>query len=96
MAGVDNRESSPQEVHDEVVRTLILRSYLWEVLTFAAVILVSPISFVLGLPMGISPASWLASWQHWTVVFIIIAFIIAILGFGAASSYRLKAERARG
>lgn len=96
MAEVGSREGRPQEERNKAVRSLIRRSHLWEALTFAAVILVSPVSFVLGLPFGIAPAHWLASWQHWTVVFIIVAFIIAILGFGAASSARLKANRIRG
>jgi len=64
-----------------------------DVLTFVAVILISPVSFVLGLPFGIAPHDWLATWTHWTVVFITLAFIIALLGFEGALDSRLKAVR---
>lgn len=68
---------------------------MWEVLTFIVVILLSPISFVFGLPFGIAPADWLATWLHWVVGFILLVFFIALLGFNKAFSYKLKAESAR-
>jgi hypothetical protein len=78
---------------DDSVRKLILRSRVLFALTFVAVILISPVSFVLGLPFGISPHDWLATWTHWTVVFITLAFVIALLGFEGALTARLKADR---
>ena len=78
---------------DDSVRRLILRSRVLFALTFVAVILISPVSFVLGLPFGISPHDWLATWTHWTVVFITLAFVIALLGFEGALTARLKADR---
>jgi hypothetical protein len=59
------------------------------------VVLISPVSFVLGLPFGIAPDTWLAFWRHWTVVFIILAFAIALLGFDVALTCRFKAEGIR-
>lgn len=93
MEDVGNEKGGAPEQPQKAIRRLIRISRFWEVLTFTAVILVSPASFVLGLPFGIGPAVWLTFWLHWTVVFIVLAIIIALLGFEAASSFRLKAER---
>jgi membrane protein YdbS with pleckstrin-like domain len=95
MAKVDGGESGPQGEANQTARRLIRRAQLWEVLTFAVVVLVSPISFVLGLPFGITPDTWFAFWKHWTVVFIILAFAIGLLGFDAALTCRFKAEGSR-
>jgi len=92
MAGAGANSSGTQG-QDNSARRLIRRSVAFEVLTFVAVILISPASFVFGLPLGIAPSDWLASWTHWTVVFIIVAIAIAVLGFETALSYRLKAQR---
>jgi hypothetical protein len=86
-------EDNKQNAGSDPAHALIRRSRILVLLTFVAVILVSPISFVLGLPLGISPHDWLASWTHWTVVFISAAIVIALLGFEAALAYRLRAER---
>ena len=64
-----------------------------QVLTFVAVVLISPVSFVLGLPLGISPHDWLTTWTHYTVIFITVAFFIALFGFEGASRSQLKADR---
>jgi hypothetical protein len=64
-----------------------------QVLTFAAVIFISPVSFLLGLPFGISPHDWLTTWTHYTVVFITVAFFVALFGFEGALQSRLKADR---
>jgi len=93
MADAGGAPSKPQERMDDSVRKLILRSRVLFALTFVAVILISPVSFVLGLPFGISPHDWLATWTHWTVVFITLAFVIALLGFEGALTARLKADR---
>ena len=62
-----------------------------EVLTMALVILVSPLSVVLSLPLDITPHAWLSIWQQYVFVFILLAMVIALVGFGAAASYRVRA-----
>jgi len=74
------------------VRRLQRQARMWEVITFVAVVLISPASFILGLPLGIAPQDWLATWTHWTVVFITVALIATLLGFETALSHRLKAR----
>ena len=93
MENVVTGSGSPEEGEVNSVRRLIRRARTWEVITFVAVVLISPVSFVLGFPFGITPHDWLATWTHWTVVFIAVAFFIALLGFETALSYRLKAGR---
>lgn len=93
MANTGGGPNGPQERQDGAVKRLIRRSHTLEVFTFVAVILISPVSFVLGLPLGIAPHDWLATWTHWTVVFITIAFFVALFGFEGALDSRLKAER---
>ncbi len=64
-----------------------------EVLTFVAVVLVSPASAVFGLPFGIAPGDWFNTWQRYVFFFIIIAMAIAFLGFGLSTEYRVKAGK---
>jgi len=92
MANTEAGPSAPQERQDEV-RRLIRRSNVLSILTFAAVILISPVSFILGIPFGIAPHDWLATWTHWTVVFIALAFFVTLFGFEGALASRLKANR---
>jgi len=63
------------------------------VLTFVAVIIISPASFILGIPFGVAPHDWLTTWSHWTVVFITVAIIVTLFGFEGALAIRLKADR---
>jgi len=93
MANAVAEQGSPQGGKDDSVRRAIRTARIWEVITFMAVIIISPVSFILGLPLGIAPHDWLASWTHWTVVFITLAFFIALFGFETSLSYRLKAKR---
>ncbi|HXW95669.1 MAG TPA: hypothetical protein VEJ19_08180 [Nitrososphaerales archaeon] len=93
MANAESGQKDTRKREDDAVRMLILRSHALTVLTFAAVILISPVSFVLGLPLGISPHSWLTTWTHWTVVLITAAFFVALFGFEGALDSRLKADR---
>jgi len=93
MANTKSGPSNPPESKDDAVRRLIRRSHTLTVLTFVAVILISPVSFILGLPLGISPHDWLTTWTHWTVVFITVAFFVAVFGFGGALDSQLKADR---
>jgi len=85
--------NAPHEKQVGEVQMLIRRSNALTVLTFVAVILISPVSFILGLPLGIAPHDWLTTWTHWTVVFITVAFFIALFGFGGALDSQLKADR---
>jgi hypothetical protein len=66
-------------------------SHAVEVLTMALVILVSPLSVVLSLPFDITPHDWLSIWQQYVFVFIVLAMVIALVGFGAAASYKVRA-----
>jgi len=93
MAGTEGDQKGPQERQNDSVRRLLRRSRVLTVLTFVAVILISPVSFILGLPLGISPHDWLTTWTHYTVVFITVAFFIALFGFEGALDSRLKADR---
>jgi len=93
MSNTEKNPTSPQEKQDDAVRRLIRRSHTLTVLTFVAVILISPVSFIFGLPLGIAPHDWLATWTHWTVVFITVAIFVAIFGFGGALDSQLKADR---
>ena len=93
MANAAAGPGGPQGGNDDSALRAIRTARVWEVITFVAVILISPVSFVLGLPLGIAPHDWLASWTHWTVVFITVAFFVALLGFEISLSHRLKAKR---
>ena len=66
-----------------------------EVLTVVLVVLVSPLSFLVGLVFGISPETWLATWQTYVFIFIILAILIAVTGFAGALHYRVKAQAIR-
>jgi membrane protein YdbS with pleckstrin-like domain len=66
-----------------------------EILTVALVILVSPLSFVLGLPFGISPESWLAKWEEYAFIFVVLAIAIALVGFAGSFKYRVRARAIR-
>jgi hypothetical protein len=93
LASTGTSPSSLPERKDDEVQRLIRRSRILQVLTFVAVVLISPVSFILGLPFGVSPPDWLATWTHWTVVFITLAFFIAVFGFEGALDSRLRADR---
>jgi hypothetical protein len=66
-----------------------------EILTVALVILVSPLSFLLGLPFGVSPERWLATWQEYAFVFVVLAIAIALTGFAGSFQYRVRARAIR-
>lgn len=90
-----NGAKGTPEQYEQTIRRLSRMSRLWEIFTFVMVIIVSPASFLFGLPFGISVDVWLAQWLHWVVVLIILAVVIALLGLDAASSCWLKAQRIR-
>jgi hypothetical protein len=93
MANTESDSGNPPERKEDAVQKLIRKSHILQVLTFVAVILISPVSFVLGLPLGISPHDWLTTWTHYTVVFITVAFFVALFGFEGALDSELKADR---
>lgn len=62
-----------------------------EVLTMALVVLVSPLSVALSLPFDITPQAWLSIWLEYVFVFVIFAIVIALVGFAAAASYKVRA-----
>jgi len=66
-------------------------SHLLDLLTFVLVVLVSPLSFIAGLAFGIAPRAWLSVWLQYVFVFVLLAIAISLLGFAAASSYRVRA-----
>jgi hypothetical protein len=69
------------------------RSRALGVVTVFLVLLVSPLSFVLSYPFGVPAQAWLSVWIHYVFIFIVLAIAIAISGFGAASTYRVRAEK---
>jgi hypothetical protein len=70
-------------------------SLLLELITFAGVVLLSPISFVLGIPFGITPEVWLRFWLRYVAIFVVAALLVTLLGLTASSSYWVKAESIR-
>ena len=66
-----------------------------EVLTVALIVLISPLSFVLLLPFGVQPERWLSIWQEYVFIFLVLAVAAALVGFAAASSYRVRARTIR-
>ncbi|MDA4112784.1 MAG: hypothetical protein OK474_01935 [Thaumarchaeota archaeon] len=66
-----------------------------ETLTVVLVILVSPLSVVVSLPFQIAPETWLMLWLKYVFMIVILAIGITSLGFGAASSYRVRARMIR-
>jgi cytochrome c biogenesis protein CcdA len=72
---------------------LVTRARLVDALTFLAVVLVSPASVVLSYPLGVMPQVWVEVWLRYVAVFIVLAFGLAMLGFGASNRYWLEAHR---
>ncbi len=66
-----------------------------EVLTVVLIMLVSPLSFVISLPFNIAPQTWLSFWLKYVFYFVVLAIFLALTGFGAASSYRVRANAVR-
>lgn len=85
-----------EQNHNVKLAASLERTSLYlEVLTVVLVITVSPLSFIIGLAMGIQPETWLSLWGNYVFFFIILAILVAIAGFGAATSYRVKAQALR-
>jgi len=57
----------------------------------ALVILVSPLSVALSLPFHITPLAWLSVWLKYVFVFLVLAIVVALVGFAAAASYKVRA-----
>ena len=86
-------QASAGKTDRNVIRKLRRKARLCEALTFVAVILVSPVSFILGLPFVVEPEIWSTVWLRYVIVFIPLGLILAAAGLGAASRYWLQAER---
>lgn len=75
---------------------LLRKARIIDVLTFLAVILVSPASVVLSFPLGVMPQVWVAVWLRYVVLFILLAIGLALFGFDASNRYRLDADKPNG
>jgi drug/metabolite transporter (DMT)-like permease len=84
-----------QDRDTEAVSRLARTARALEILTVVLVILVSPISFVVLLPFHIAPERWLTLWLKYVFIFVTLAVVITSAGFGAASSYRVRARMIR-
>jgi len=85
-----------EQEHDSgAVGSLELTARVIEILTVVLIILVSPLSFVIMLPFGITMQSWLSLWVTYVFFFVIVAVLVGLVGFGAATTYHVKANTAR-
>ena len=85
-----------EPAHDSgTVDNLERTARIIEILTVVLILLVSPLSFVIMLPFGISAQNWLSLWVTYVFFFVVIATLVGIIGFGAATSYRVKANAMR-
>jgi hypothetical protein len=66
-----------------------------DVLTMALIILVSPLSVALSLPLGVAPQVWLSIWLKYVFILLVLAIAIALVGFAAAASYKVRARAIR-
>ena len=74
-------------------QALLRKARVAEVLTFLAVILVTPVSMVFAIPFGASPQAWVSAWQRYVFLLILLAIGLAVVGFGVSTNYRLEADR---
>jgi hypothetical protein len=72
---------------------LLRKARMTDALTFLAIILISAVSAIFAIPLGVAPQAWLHTWQTYIVVFIMLAMGIAVLGFTLSTRYKLEADR---
>jgi hypothetical protein len=72
---------------------LLKKARLVDVLTFLAVILVTPASVIFLIPFGVSPQDWFSTWQRYVALFILLAMGLAVFGFAVSTDYKLEADR---
>jgi hypothetical protein len=84
-----------QSQDEQLAMSLERTSRTLEVLTVALIVLVSPISFAFSLPFNVAPETWLSLWAKYVFFFIVLAIFLALAGFGAAASYRVRADAVR-
>jgi drug/metabolite transporter (DMT)-like permease len=72
---------------------LLRKARVVEVLTFLAVILVTPVSMIFAIPFGVSPQDWVNAWQEYVFLLILLAIGLSVVGFGVSTNYRLEADR---
>jgi len=74
-------------------QALLRNARVAEVLTFLAVILVTPVSMVFAIPFGVSAQAWVNAWQRYVFLLILLAIGLSVVGFGVSTNYRLEADR---
>ncbi len=71
---------------------LLKKARAIDVLTFLAIIFISPASAIFLVPFGVAPQDWFATWQRYVVVFILLAMALAASGFAMSINYKLEAD----
>jgi len=74
-------------------QALLRKAKAAEVLTFLAVILITPVSMIFAVPFGVSPQAWVDSWDRYVFPLILLAVALSVVGFGVSTNYRLEADR---
>jgi len=74
-------------------QALLKRARVVDVLTFLAVILVSPASVLFLIPFGVTYQDWFSTWQRYVAVYILLAMALAAFGFAVSTDYKLDADR---
>jgi len=74
-------------------QALLKRARTVDVLTFLAIILVSPASVIFLIPFGVTYQDWFSTWQRYVAMFILLAMALAALGFTGSTHYKLEADR---
>lgn len=77
------------------LKAQLRKARIVEVLTFLAVILVTPVSMIFAIPFGASPQGWVDAWDRYVFLLILLAIGLSVVGFGISTNYRLEAEKLR-
>ncbi len=85
--------SEGEDSTDSALSRLRRRAKVIDVLTFLAVVLISPASVVFSIPLGVAPEVWLDVWTTYVIAIILVAMGIGVLGFGISTHYKLQADR---
>jgi len=74
-------------------KSVLTKARVVELLTFLAVILITPVSMIVAVPFGASPQGWVDSWDRYVFLLILLAIGLSVVGFGVSTDYRLRAEK---
>jgi drug/metabolite transporter (DMT)-like permease len=74
-------------------RGLVRKARAIEMLTFLAVILITPVSMIFAIPFGVSPQDWVNAWDKYVFLLILLAIGLSVVGFGVSTNYRLEADK---